>query len=204
MSEPAPGAPEGALRFSCRCGSLSGHLTPGAEKLGSRILCHCADCRAVELYHDCPDPSGSGVDLLQLNPDMVHIDQGAAHLSLLQLSPRGLFRWYAGCCGTPLFNTPRTPKLPFVAVRSALFDDPDRLGRVIAQAFIPKRGKPPVHKGAARMTYKLMTRMIPARLSGRWRQTPFFDIATGAPVSPPLVLSKQDRAALTKAKPGKP
>ncbi|MCG7623153.1 DUF6151 family protein [Epibacterium sp. Ofav1-8] len=185
------------LPFACSCGSLSGHVTGAAVKQGFRILCHCADCRAVELYHGCPDPKGTGVDLLQLAPDMVRIDQGAEHLRLLQLSPRGLYRWYAGCCGTPLFNGLRKPKLPFIAVRSALFSDPDRLGKVVAQAFVPQPGKPPRHEGAGRMTMKLASRMISAWVSGRWRQTPLFDLDSGAPVAKPQVLSKAERQDLT-------
>ncbi|MFP3382609.1 DUF6151 family protein [Tritonibacter sp. SIMBA_163] len=185
------------LRFACACGSLCGHVEPTSVKQGTRILCHCADCRAVELYHGCPDPKDTGVDLLQLNPDMVTIDQGAEHLQLLKLSPKGLLRWYAGCCGTPLFNSLGKPKLPFIAVRSALFDDPDQLGKVIAQAFIPQPGKPPKHEGAARMTMKLASRMISAWASGRWRQTPLFDIDSGAPKAEPLILTKSERRALT-------
>jgi len=188
-----------ALRFACSCGSLAGHVDQAAVRRGCRILCHCADCRAVERYHNCPDTEGTGVDLLQLNPDMVVIDQGAEHLRLLQLSPKGLFRWYAGCCGTPLFNGLRTPRLPFIAVRSALFAEPDRLGKVLAQAFIPQPGKPPRHKGAGRMTMKLASRMIAAWVTGRWRQTPLFDIDTGSPRAEPKVLTKAERQALTQA-----
>ncbi|TNJ48238.1 DUF6151 family protein [Phaeobacter sp. B1627] len=199
MSSPSASPAEGALRFACACGALSGHIAPGSARQGSRIHCHCGDCRAVELHHGCPDPAGTGVDLLQLNPDMVKIDQGAEHLSLLQLSPRGLYRWYAGCCGTPLFNSPRTAKLPFIAIRAALFAEPDSLGKVIARTFIPKKGKPPQHKGAARMTYKLIGRMLSARLTGRWKQTPLFDTETGAPVALPQVLTKAERKALTNA-----
>lgn len=84
-----PSTSPDALGFSCACGSLSGHIDAAAAKQGTRIVCHCADCRAVELYHGAPDPKDSGVDLLQLNPDMVKIAQGAEHLQLLQLSPRG-------------------------------------------------------------------------------------------------------------------
>ena len=193
-----PSTSPDALGFSCACGSLSGHIDAAAVKQGTRIVCHCADCRAVELYHGAPDPKDSGVDLLQLNPDMVKIDQGAEHLQLLQLSPRGLYRWYAGCCGTPMFNSLRKPRLPFIALRSELFAEPDRLGKVVAQAFIPQAGKPPRHEGAARMTMKLASRMISAWVSGRWRQTPLFDIESGLPVAQPLVLSKAERKALTQ------
>lgn len=181
--------------FSCRCGSLSGHLAAAGIKPGARILCHCADCRAVELYHNCDDPAGHGVDLFQVSPDMVTIDRGAEHLSLMQLSPRGLYRWYAGCCGTPLFNGLRNPKMPFMAIRSTLFQEPDRLGRVIAEAFVPQAGKPPIHKNAGRMTFKLASRMIAAWVSGRWRLTPLFDMESRSPKATPKVLSKDERRA---------
>jgi hypothetical protein len=193
-------APSEPLGFSCACGALSGHIEAASVKQGTRLRCHCTDCRAVELYHGAPDPKGSGVDLLQLNPDMVVIDRGADQLHLLQLSPKGLYRWYSGCCGTPLFNGLRNPRLPFIAVRTALFSEPDRLGRVVAEAFIPQPGKPPRHKGAARMTMKLASRMISAWVSGRWRQTAFFDGQSGRPVAEPHVLSKAERRALTADK----
>lgn len=187
------------LTFSCRCGSLCGHLAAAGVKPGARILCHCADCRAVELYHGCDDPTGHGVDLFQVSPDMVTIDRGAEHLRLLQLSKRGLYRWYAVCCGTPLFNGLRNPKMPFMAIRSVLFQEPDRLGRIIAEAFVPQQGKPPIHKNAGRMTFKLASRMIAAWVSGRWRLTPLFDMSTRLPKAQPQILSKEERRAVTRS-----
>jgi len=47
----------------------------------------------------------AGVALYQTRPDCVHIDDGAEHLACLRLSPKGLLRWYASCCDTPLANT---------------------------------------------------------------------------------------------------
>ena len=189
----------GDLAFSCQCGRLAGHLSAAGVRPGARILCHCADCRAVELYHQQPDPAPGGVDLFQVSPDMVTLDQGAEHLCLLQLSPRGLYRWYAGCCGTPLFNGLRNPRMPFMAIRTDRFQEPDRLGRVIAEAFVPQPGKAPLHKNAGRMTFKLASRMISAWVSGRWRQTPLFDMATGKPRAEALVLTKDQRRAVTRA-----
>ena len=52
------------------------------------------------------------------------------------------------------------------------------------------------HKGMGRMLWTMANRMLAARMSGRWQQTPFFDVETGAPVVEPVVLSKEERAAL--------
>lgn len=185
-----------AVAFGCACGSLRGHLSPEALRAGTRVICHCADCRAGELYHGQPDPQDSGVDLLQISPHMIEITSGAQHLSLLQLSPRGLYRWYAGCCGTPLCNTLKSPKLPFAGVLVRRLDDPSVLRPAKVRAFVPQAGRPPRHYGAGRMTYGLVFRMATALLSGKWRQTPFFDTATGKPSAQPLVITKEQRAAL--------
>lgn len=187
-----------ALHFSCNCGAFKGHLAPETVKNGLRIKCHCDDCRAVELYHNQPDPRGSGVDLFQMSPHMVHIDEGAEHLKLMRLSPNGMFRWYAACCGTPFANTLKKPGLPFAAIRTDMLEDATVLGKVKAVGFLPSKqaGKPATHKGGARMVFGLMNRMLSSRISGLWRQTPFFDVEKGTPVAAPHVISKEERAGL--------
>lgn len=186
---------DGAFNFSCSCGSFAGHISAQGQKSGLRILCHCPDCRAAELYHHRPAPV-EGVDLFQLAPQAITISKGAEHLRLLCLGPKGLFRWYAGCCGTPFANTLAKPQLAFAGLRTDMFDDKDALGKVKAEAHVPRPGKPPRSKGMARMVYGIFSRMITARLSGLWRETPFFDVETGKPVAEPEVLSKEARAKL--------
>ncbi|MGR3621697.1 DUF6151 family protein [Pseudophaeobacter sp.] len=183
------------LEFSCNCGSFAGHISPEAQKTGVRLLCFCPDCRAGELHHQQPDPV-EGVDLFQLAPHGITITQGAEHLRLLRLGPNGLFRWYAGCCGTPVANTLKKPTLAFAGLRSDLFENKDALGKVVARANMPQPGKPPRSTGMIRMVYGIFSRMITARLSGLWRQTPFFDVETGTPVAEPEVLTKEARARL--------
>jgi hypothetical protein len=39
-----------------------------------------------------------------------------ALLRCLSLSEKGLLRWYAGCCGTALANTPRNPRIANVGL----------------------------------------------------------------------------------------
>lgn len=183
------------LDFSCSCGQLAGNISADAQRSGLRLLCFCPDCRANELYHQQSDPT-EGVDLFQLAPHGIHLTRGAEHLQLLRLGPKGLFRWYASCCGTPVANTLAKPGLAFAGLRSDLFVDKGALGKIRARSFVPVPGKPPRNEGTLRMVYGIFSRMITARMSGLWRQTPFFDIESGKPVSEPKVLTKEARARL--------
>jgi hypothetical protein len=186
---------DGKLEFSCSCGSLTGHISADGQKSGLRLLCHCPDCRANELYHQKPDPV-DGVDLFQLAPHAITITKGAEHLRLMRLGPNGLFRWYAGCCSTPFANTLAKPQLAFAGLRSDLFADTNALGKIKAESQLRRSGKPPRNKGMARMVYGIFSRMLTARLSGLWRETPFFNAETGKPVAEPEVLTKEERARL--------
>lgn len=188
--------------FSCTCGHVQGHLRPASRKTGTHLVCFCADCRAAQIHLSQPDPVAEGVALFQTTPDTVHFSQGKAALGLLRLSRKGLLRWYATCCNAPLFNTLAGPKLPFVALHVARLDDPSAIGPVRVRSFVPQPGKPPRHQGAAGMVAQLALRMGAARLSGRWRQNPFFDRNTGKPIIDAIVLDKAARAALNRAQRG--
>ncbi|MCE8555507.1 hypothetical protein KBY29_14435 [Ruegeria pomeroyi] len=184
------------LAFACSCGALAGHLTADAVRTGTRVGCHCPDCRAAELYFDQPDPAPGPVDIFQTSPDGFVIDRGAEHLALMRLSPKGLFRWYAKCCNSPLATTLNSAKKPFVGVNVRRLADPDALGRTRAHGFVPQPDGSRKHRNIAPAVYGLLTRMLAGRLSGHWRKTPFFDASTGEPVAKPYVLDKQTRAAL--------
>jgi Family of unknown function (DUF6151) len=41
--------------------------------------------------------------------------KGQDQIEGLRLTPKGLYRWYAKCCNTPVGNT-RAPALPFVSM----------------------------------------------------------------------------------------
>lgn len=182
--------------FSCTCGHVQGHIAPASPKIGTHIVCFCADCRAAQLYLSQPDPAPRGVALFQTTPDTVHFTQGHEALGLLRLSRKGLLRWHATCCNAPLFNTLASPKLAFAALHVARLSDPSVIGPVRVRSFVPQPGKPPRHQGAAGMVVQLAIRMGAARLSGRWRQNPFFDSTTGQPVAIATIPDKSQRAAL--------
>ncbi|MFC3615467.1 DUF6151 family protein [Lutimaribacter marinistellae] len=186
----------GPLRFSCTCGKVSGHMDEPALRGGFRISCHCPDCRAADRHLRGTSGRIDPIDIYQTSPDHVHIDSGADHLGLFRLGPKGLFRWYATCCGTPLFNTLASARLPFVGVLTENFETPDRLGPVRGQSFVPGPGGKPRNSGSGAMAWGIISRMLTARLSGRWRQTPFFDTESGKPRAEAQILSREQRAEL--------
>lgn len=182
--------------FSCTCGALQGHISDEGARAGIRLGCYCRDCRAAKLYFGQPDPAPGPVDLFETTPDAIVLTQGNQHLGLFRLSPRGAMRWYATCCNTLMFNSLTKPRLAFAGVQADRLSDPDRLGPITAQVFIPQPGGKSKHKGATKMAWGIARNMLAAQLSGSWRQTPFFDIETSEPVAKALIPSKEERAAL--------
>ncbi len=94
--------------FQCTCGALRAavHLEPPH----ARALCYCQDCQDYAHYlkrvDDILDAHG-GTDIIALPPKRLHFTAGTEHIQCMSLSPKGLLRWYAGCCRTPIGNTPR-------------------------------------------------------------------------------------------------
>lgn len=183
------------VEFSCTCGQIQGHLPARPTHIGTHLACHCSDCRAAELYLNQPDPEPKPVGLFQTTPDAITLTQGAQNLALFRLSPRGPFRWYATCCKVPMFNTLAKPTLAFAALPVARLADPTSVGPVLAQVNMKQPDGKMTHKGMGRVAWAIAKRMLAARLSGRWRNTPFFD-EHGAPVAQPTILSKDERAQL--------
>jgi hypothetical protein len=178
------------IPFSCRCGGLSGHLLNARPGEGTHLLCHCADCaRAQALYDDASGP----VAIFQTTPDRIKIETGKEHLALMQLSPNGLFRWTAACCDTQMFNTLKSPRIPFAGIVVARLADAAPLGPVLGEGFVPGPDGKTRHRHITRMIWRFLKRSAAARFSGRWRDTPFFD-ADGRPVAKPRLAPRVRRA----------
>src|SRR5690606_13485820 len=68
-----------------------------------------------------------GTDIVQVAPASLTFDRGTERIACVRLSPKGLHRWYATCCKTPVGNT-LTPSIPFVGiVRQAFTGDADAI-----------------------------------------------------------------------------
>ena len=195
--------------IQCRCGTLKGHvIRPG---MGVRATCYCRDCQAFARFLGRPDEIldvHGGTPVVATLPSQVRFTEGTQALACMSLSPRGLLRWYASCCRTPVGNTSRDFRLPYVG----LVEDCLKGGTpTVDESFGPVRARINAQSatGAVRaepvanffVTLGLMKSVIVARLRGRHRQTPFFDPGAGRPVREPQVLGKAERQRLTQAVP---
>lgn len=183
----------GAILFSCHCGQVEGQLEPPAD--GTHAVCFCNDCRAAVWHLNGEDPGKNGVGYYQTTPDRVTFAQGQDKLGLMTLRKGGLFRWHAICCNAPLFITASRPGIAFASILVDRLADKAALGPVVTRAFVPKRNGKRGHEGIGRFLIGMLGRTVPARLSGRWKQTPFFDIATGLPAATPRALSQREQRA---------
>ncbi|WP_298842656.1 DUF6151 family protein [uncultured Roseobacter sp.] len=190
-----------SVSFSCNCGTLKGVLHEATPQNVCHLVCFCRDCRAFARHmgqagHLEP---GGGSPLVQVLPARIEISDGVDQIACLRLSPKGLHRWYAACCNTPLANTVGSPRMPLAGMWRGLFGQTEVFGPVTTLGFtkhaVREPGAPKRDKGIIRMMGGLLGRAVPAWMSGTARQSPFFD-EHGAPVSPPVVLDLSQRNAL--------
>ena len=185
----------------CRCGALQGHVELNGRS--NRMLCYCQDCQAFARFLGSADQvldAQGGSDVVQLAPHRIKITQGAAQLAVMRLSGQGMLRWYAACCRTPVGNTMTSRNMPFTGLLAQCLDSAPlepAFGPVRASANTASAiGEPkPRAFGMAGALLRILGMVLSGRLSGRYKDTPFFT-ASGAPVAEPRVLSAEERARL--------
>lgn len=184
----------------CRCGALQGHLA--WCKAAVRAVCYCKDCQAYARFLGTPgvvDGNG-GTEVVAALPGYVDFTAGLEVLACLSLSDRGLLRWYAGCCKTPIGNTPRNPNVPYVGViHSCLESGSPTIEHSFGRLRIAVNTKSA--RNAVRSTpiasttgvLRLMAWALGARLTGAHEKNPFFVPGTHTPIRPVQVLTKGER-----------
>ena len=194
-----------SLQLRCRCGKLQGEVE--TRRVAARAICYCKDCQAFARFlgdeKALLDPSG-GTEVEATLPAGLRFTAGLEHLACMSLSPQGIYRWYASCCNTPVGNTPRNAAMPYVGLmRVCLAATPDTLDRELGRVrMTANRGSaygPTSATPVATMVgvAKIGGALVRSRLTGSWRDNPFFD-ASGAPVRAPRVLTREERAAFTR------
>ena len=191
----------------CRCGTLKGYVSH-PEKV-SRGVCYCKDCQAFAHFlgttRDILDEMG-GTDVIATLPKHVTFTQGVEALACMSLTEKGMLRWYASCCKTPIGNTPRDFKVSHVGLVHTCLEDPPR---TLESSFGPVRmrvntkyakGKPkamPLSTIAS--VLRFLSSLIRARLDGSYKSTPFFNPERGIPVVAPRVLTRMERERVMNA-----
>lgn len=190
--------------LACRCGKMRGTVDTTAPH--ERIICYCADCQAYAhlLGRPAEDLDGrGGTNALLTVPSAITIAEGAEQLACVRMTRRGPMRWYAACCNTPVANTGLSYKAAFASLMAPSLGG---AGPELDAAFGPVRlfgfvknakGRPkPPQTPFVGVLLRVIARSLKARLDGSYRQTPFFDVATGKPMAEPRVLTSDERARL--------
>ena len=211
------------VEIHCSCGKLRGVVRAVVPGEGNRGVCYCDDCQSFAHFLGRADTvldARGGTPIFQIGCGRVAFTKGAEQLACIRLTPKGLLRWYAACCRTPIGNTSATPGIPTVGMVETCLTIPasagsrdDVLGpakfRVFSRfARTPKSDstasssaeasarEPNLPIGAA---LRMVGLVLKARLGGDRKRSPFFD-AAGAPRVTPQVLTPDELRAVEAAR----
>jgi hypothetical protein len=182
--------------LQCKCGAIKGVVSN--PESANRAVCYCKDCQAFARFlgqeRETLDAQG-GSDILQILPKNVSFAQGVESLACMRLTDKGMVRWYAGCCKTPIGNTLANYKISFIGL---LHNCLESSGHPLHDSFGPVRcrvnpqgaiGEPkPKTVGMGTALLWLGKTILQARLNGDYKKTPFFRAETGLPIVAPQVL----------------
>jgi hypothetical protein len=191
-------------RFQCACGTVTGEIAHPERAM--RAVCYCHDCQAYARLLGAADrtlDASGGTDVLATQSKYVRFTSGLEQLACMSLYPKGLLRWYAKCCNTPIANTPRGWKLPYAGMVHTCMRQPQPLEesfpRVQLRVNTQSASGPVPQDRSVRGLLSfasVMARLGFARLRGAYRSTPFF----GPHGSPVVGVTLAERAAVDAAK----
>jgi hypothetical protein len=193
--------------LQCQCGTIRGFVND--TRNSNRVICYCNDCQAFQFFlgreQDALDERG-GSDVIQVLPKNITFTQGIEALACIRLTDKGLLRWYASCCKTPIGNTLHNPKFSFIGLVHSCLNNAgptldDSFGPVSAWVYTKRaRGNPkPKQTGLGSTARWFITTVIKARFNGDYKQTPFFLPGTSTPIATPRVLTSTEHANVMKA-----
>jgi hypothetical protein len=190
--------------IQCKCGTVRGQLE--GTGVSNRLICYCTDCRAFARFlgrvDDVLDEQG-GTEIVQVAQPRLSFSQGADRLAAVRLSEKGLVRWYASCCKTPIGNTMAGPKASFIGLIHSSLDHArmDRdFGKKIARVNTATAlgDTKPAQRGLLGVITRFIWIVFTMRISGRYRTSRMFG-ESGSPRVAPTILTPQELARLKHA-----
>ena len=179
--------------IQCKCGAVKGKLDSNGTS--NRIICYCTDCRAFAHFlgkaSDVLDEQG-GTEIVQVAQHRLLFCQGEELLSAVRLSEKGMIRWYATCCGTPIGNTMARPKSSFIGLIHSCLDcqqmDKDFGAKVAVLNTDTALGQTkPKQRGLLGVIVRFIWIIFTNRVNGRYKKSPFFNSAGLPRVSPKIL-----------------
>lgn len=189
--------------LQCQCGAVKGLVRDPHS--ANHAICYCKDCQAFAHFLGRPqeilDERG-GSEILQVAPKSVAFTQGMERIACIRLTEKGLVRWYASCCKTPIGNTLITPKLPFIGLlHSCLVRPLDDFGpiRVWVNTQSAKGEPKPKVAGLWTAGRWFFRTVLKARFNGDYKKNPLFRTETGKPIATPRVLTAEEHENVMNA-----
>ena len=186
------------ISLSCQCTAVEGSVSHVSPKVGNHIVCYCDDCQAfanhLSTSNNILDDWG-GTEIYQTAPWHINIHKGIENIQCLRLTPKGLYRWYTGCCNTPVGNT-LNAKFPFIGLIHSfiVIDDLSKSALGPVKGYYKTasvRGNLPAsiqNKGMpVGTTIAVFWRLLKWKLTGSNKSNLFFD-ETGKSISKPKIL----------------
>ena len=195
------------VSLKCKCGALRGVVHDISSRYGHRTVCMCDDCQAYAHYlgqaKTVLDANG-GTEVVPIAPANLEITQGIENLKCLRLTEKGLLRWYAGCCNTPIANTAPISKIPFAGLIHSIMDfggnvsSRDSILGPVAMRVQGKSGVGILPDGThQKFSFKQILQatrfLFVGFLKRQYAPSPFFNVQTGKPVVVPYILTNTER-----------
>lgn len=171
------------LELKCDCGKVMLRARDVSPTLGNRLICYCKDCQQfpIKLNKASVLDEFGGTDIYQMPPAHLEITSGKEHIACMKHTEKGLLRFYAACCDSPIANAPG-PGMPFVGLIHSTDTQPSKrdehLGRVKTHAFTESATQPlPPERtgGLTRLIVRFLGQMLLWRINGKTKPHPFFD-----------------------------
>lgn len=194
------------VQLSCRCGTVRGLVRNLSPETTTHGVCLCDDCQAYAKFlgtEGLLDVNG-GTEITQVAHNHVEVLEGKSEVACVRLSAKGMHRWYARCCNTPLANT-FGAKSVFAGVCHACMVGTTE-GSPVERAVGPIRervqgrfGKGELPPGTQQtaslsMIFHSVKRLSHWWLTGAYKPSPFF--VDGRACVVPRILSADERRAL--------
>ncbi len=213
------GAMAADLEIRCACGTVRGVVRDVEPGKGNRGICYCDDCQSFAHFLGRADTildARGGTPIFQIAAGRVVFTQGSEHLACMRLTPKGLPRWYAECCQTPIGNT-FSAAMPAVGIIERCLAPPpsgasldDVLGPSLFRVFTRFARRPQSDSSAPpiesprwrtmRAVFRMLGLVVGARLRGDRKRSPFFDPATGQTRATSRVLTPEELRAVEAAR----
>lgn len=193
------------MQVQCHCGAWAADVARFPAQTPGRVGCYCDDCQSYLIHlgrTDLLDAAGMS-EVVPVYPCNIIIARGKEHMRCLRLGPKGLYRWYAACCTSPIGNF--VPGMPWMGLFAHTFAHlgprylEDTLGPVKSR-IMGKYAKAPTPPGTAatfnlRAFFTVGPFIVRGKLGRKHLPSPYLQ-ASGAPLVEPTVLTADERIAL--------